>query len=692
MAETPMNTHTLYTHFARLLQKANDDIAQTRKYLDPDSPHYLPAYLENMESLKNSEHPPAGIEEKIITARANFESYQQRAAAAQQVMAEYPAKLKELEASNNVFLAPPAKLNEYIYVMDEESCQASCVDWAAVAAKPGQEVAKAEVEQYRFKGTQTIELDKDQQTDAVRVWTHNACVEGLNISDQRSYEDAHRDAIQLIPPALGKREKGKYIRLADQMAGTVMENVTVQACTVNAPHGPLQGIFASDGLQRQLRIIGNDIRTLGAHSISIAGLLDGGEISGNVLREVMGGATPKISLYPARIGGNMADDGVVCILAFATEDGAAKMDYAPVTINEPNMLILANGTESMAAIDDSRTLIPDNFLKLAVGLTDFHYHAYLEDYGRLTLGEYRAYDPFGAEKLEEWLTLRTAEFANGRDSHNPLGQPGSEQQAIGERFLAPALKALQAGSVESVRLVDLEYTAIRSFAMKRLAILHSKVAPLINIALLNPRRELMLGFLLEPAQLTNVVSIACLDADMECAGTGKPVPYLKFRLFFDGQNIYQGSSDADGHIALKNLPLGSYIMQLEDAQFSLTTQNANPVVLGQPANETLAQSLLADFRNKWPIVDAYLQHDARHAQRCLNALQRQLASAGISKDAELSADVRRDCLTAMGLGVSRREPYRQTARLVVNCPQVSGEKTGCLFFIVSLIKKLLGKS
>ena len=320
MSET-IQGHTLASDYMRQLKKANEDLAQTAKYLDPQSPNYLPAYIQNLHALKNSAQPPADIEHKITTMQANLAAYQQRAAKAQQVLAEYPAKLQALATANELFLAPSDKQSDYLYMLDEESSQASCINWDEFAAAPQTLLFSGQLA--IFKGKDNIQLTTPEQTDAVRVWTNNVVVDGLVISDQRSYTEAHRDAIQLIPPALGRREGDQYVRLADQMAGTIMENVTIQNCQISAPNGPLQGIFASDGMQRQLCIRDNLIATKGAHSISLAGVLEACEISGNILQEVAGGELPKINLYPARIGGNIADDGVVCILGFAHEPNSA---------------------------------------------------------------------------------------------------------------------------------------------------------------------------------------------------------------------------------------------------------------------------------------------------------------------------------------------------------------------------------
>lgn len=667
MSEPSVQGHTLATDYVRQLQKAKDDLAQTAKYLDPQSPNYLPSYIQNLIALKNSANPPAGMDQKIALMQANLASYQQRAASAKQVLAEYPAKLKALAVANELFLAPVAKQSEYLYMVDEESCQASYTNWDEFAADAYQQVAVGG-QLAIFKGKDNIQLTAPEQTDAVRVWTNNVVVDGLMISDQRSYTDAHRDAIQLIPPALGRREGDRYLRLADQMAGTIMENITVQNCQISAPNGPLQGIFASDGMQRQLCIRDNMIATKGAHSISLAGVLEGCEISGNVLQEVVGGELPKINLYPARIGGNIADDGVVCILGFAVEPKQQVLDYAPILVQQSNQVKRIDGTQSEAGINDMRHSIPDSFLRLGIGLTEFRYHAYLASYSSLTLGQYREFDPFGAQQLEAWLKLRIQEFTHGRPEHHPLGAVGAEQKVIGERLLQPALQALQARSAELVRLVDLDYAPIRSFVMKRVAIMHAQVQPLVHLALVNQRRELVLKFLLEPPQLANLIKTAFFDARVLMTSTRQAAANLQFNLFFDATHYYSAISNAKGELNLGELPLGACILMPADPKLGLTLAS-----LKQPlkqatfiqASSGLAQGLLNDLRSKTPVLEAYLTSFPAQESVLSNRLASYLNIMSVSSNVLLSEAIRRDCLGLLGVLNSQSEANRRALVLAI---------------------------
>ena len=127
MESQGMNTHTQYNHHARELQKANEAITQTNKYLLPDSPHYLPKYIAQLEALVESGSTDTDLEKKIATAKTNFKNYTKRADDALVVIAEHPALLAQLEANNDVYLTPTEKQNECLYVMDGETCKSSAI-------------------------------------------------------------------------------------------------------------------------------------------------------------------------------------------------------------------------------------------------------------------------------------------------------------------------------------------------------------------------------------------------------------------------------------------------------------------------------------------------------------------------------------------------------------------------------------
>lgn len=124
-------------------------------------------------------------------------------------------------------------------------------------------------------------------------------------------EAAHRDAIQLVPPHQGRRA---------QYAAAELSRVRLLGNRIHS-QGKLQCIFMSDGLLRDVRIVGNTLSTQGQHYISLAGLLDGW-IEGNIKPD---GSYAPILLTPLRIGGNVDGQFNVWVVGF---DGS--VEYEPV--------------------------------------------------------------------------------------------------------------------------------------------------------------------------------------------------------------------------------------------------------------------------------------------------------------------------------------------------------------------------
>ncbi len=97
----------------------------------------------------------------------------------------------------------------------------------------------------------------------------------------------HRDAFQLIP------------HWTANYAGGLLSNLDISDNSI-VSSAQLQGIFASDGAFRNLRINNNRIGTPSAHQITIAGMLSG-EIRNN--KTLQGSTLNNIELLPLRIGG-----------------------------------------------------------------------------------------------------------------------------------------------------------------------------------------------------------------------------------------------------------------------------------------------------------------------------------------------------------------------------------------------------
>jgi hypothetical protein len=355
-------------------------------------------------------------------------------------------------------------------------------------------------------GGRAIELI-GSQTDAVHIWKGNALVTNLTILDKRVYTAAHRDAIQLIPPRTidpSRRSmagvRGEDWVVCDQMTGAILENVTVHGCAIRSRASPLQGIFGADGLFANLRLVGNRIQTAGEHFIAINGLLSG-EIAGNTLQAV-DGKTPVIHLYPARIGGNLAEEGMVYILDFAAEGaGKPRLQYGKLILGN-NRLQGIPGKQTVDIVDD-RFGIPEQHQLVSVGLKRFRYYAFMDKFSNLTFGEYRLQNG-GKDfaRLKVWLEQRIAEYSsNKRMVADTL--PGIPAKDERRTHVLPILRKALANAINShaldhVSLSNFPETPVRTFAAKQLAIRYGEVQPLAPLAdqQMERRRQAVLQYLL----------------------------------------------------------------------------------------------------------------------------------------------------------------------------------------------------
>lgn len=151
---------------------------------------------------------------------------------------------------------------------------------------------------------------REFREDALVVKSHGMRVIGNQFEDTWASRDtaianqAHRDAIQLIPPSAQAARR-------EHFAGACLDNVSIFGNIIHSV-GKLQGIFGSDGLFRNLQIIGNVIDTNSQHYVSVAGLLSGW-IEGNMRPD---GTHCAVNLEPWRIGGN-PEGKTVRVLSFA---------------------------------------------------------------------------------------------------------------------------------------------------------------------------------------------------------------------------------------------------------------------------------------------------------------------------------------------------------------------------------------
>lgn len=356
-----------------------------------------------------------------------------------------------------------------------------------------------------------------KQEDAVRICQIGYYARNLDIRDSRLYKAAHHDAIQLIPPKT--TDKNRRLRIGtqeqdwvtgDQMTGTVLENVTVEGCSIRSPFSPLQGIFAGDGLFNNLNLLGNHIQTAGDHSITINGLLSG-QISDNILQAVNDNP-PVIRLYPARIGGNLAEEGLVYILGFADERSRGpKLQYGPITLRD-NHLTGMPGKQAVEIID-SRSRIPDTHRLLSLGLKQFRYHAFMERFSNLTFGEYRQQNS-GKDfaRLKIWLEDRITEYGSGKRILTD-GLPVIPSQDERRTQILPLLRRALANAINShaldhVSLSNFPETPVRAFTAKQLALRYGEIQPLealeatdkTRLQRMGKRREATLKYLLPAGQ------------------------------------------------------------------------------------------------------------------------------------------------------------------------------------------------
>lgn len=118
----------------------------------------------------------------------------------------------------------------------------------------------------------------------------------------------HRDAFQLIP------------HWTTNYAGGALNDLDISDNSI-VSSAQLQGIFASDGAFRNLRINNNRIGTPSAHQITIAGMLSG-EVRNN--KTLQGSVLNNIELLPMRLGGGEN----VFILSFHP---TSSYQYLPIT-------------------------------------------------------------------------------------------------------------------------------------------------------------------------------------------------------------------------------------------------------------------------------------------------------------------------------------------------------------------------
>ena len=530
MQET--TAHTLYAKHAKLRKLAIEKISNNRRYLFKDGldkdelalkiKQNITPYLvdvvpndsplqEQIDALKNNPKQDAALQQKIQQKRDLLAQY---GSAYHQAVIDYQQTSADMQAlynSNTTFLSLDEKRHEYLYIIDRETCQHLSLEQKKEKDAPQE-----------FKNKTDIELTGNQ-TDAVRIWRNNISLHNLTIRDNRTdTETAHRDGIQLIPPPKYreiKDENGqtKLVKQADQMAGTVLENATISNCDILAPNAALQGIFSSDGMCKNLKIDSVKIGTRGGHAISIAGALTGCEMRNISLYQQPNGPMPEIGLFPVRIGGNMADDGMIYIFDFLDGSG---YDYGEVISHHNKVYKTGQSQPEILNPTDHRATIPRRFIKISFGLRDFNYPKYFEEYTKWTIKDFKNKMPQQYQQMSAWIDRRFSEYSSGTRMAEPETVNGtavklpniSNEQKNRKEFgvwdmLQKARKALNTQDPEwlNTRLPELQETAIRSFTMKCIALDNGKADALYDLGEAdNAMRKAYLHYLLDDNDFNNL--------------------------------------------------------------------------------------------------------------------------------------------------------------------------------------------
>lgn len=520
--------HTQYAQHAKRRRLAIEKIVNHRRFLfkeDLDQAaleqkilHDISPYLvseidttqsplqEQINALESDPKKDAASLLKIDEKKARLSEYKNNYLAGVTTYQQSHADMQALDDNNTtfskVFLPPPEKQHEYRYIIDKETCKYLC-----------REHNLAEDATLTFSIPDTIEL-KDKQTDAVRVWRNNITVENLTIRDNRDdIKSAHRDGIQLIPPPKYRETivdgKNTLVKQADQMVGTILKDVSISHCDILAPKAALQGIFSSDGMCKNLKISNVNVGTRGGHAIAIAGVLSGCEISHVTLHQQAGGEVPEIALYPFRIGGNMADDGMVYILGFKEGTG---YHYDPIIQSRNKRYATEQSHPEDITVSDYRGKIPDKFVRFTLGLKNFDYPRYFQDYTEWTLADFKREMHTEYQEMTSWVNRRYKEYSTGDRTPEAdrigkdlfeLPEISTEQQGpkeFGVRdmlFKAKLLLTNEDSALMNTRLPELQETAIRSFTMKCIAIKHGEPVKLYNLGrTLNIHRKAYLHYLM----------------------------------------------------------------------------------------------------------------------------------------------------------------------------------------------------
>ena len=278
-------------------------------------------------------------------------------------------------------------------------------------------------------------------------------------------------------------------------AGSVLDNVALCNTQIN-DDSAFSGMLTADCWYRDLKIADNVFLLRNKKSIGINGVLSGGAFCNNKLAQ-LGEDQLLINLYPARVGRNVAEDGLLYILSFKA-DGAYQYGEFSVMDN----YLHANDQPADVCVADLRGMIPATFSHCAAGLANFDYQTFHRQFVGWTVRDFQARDAAGYTRLYDWLERREDEYRSGIRTDEALSPPTHQQRALGTGTLidklAQARIAMSRNQADfrELRLVELPHAPLRSFIMKRLALRNADLVLLSDLRERNAYRQACLQFLL----------------------------------------------------------------------------------------------------------------------------------------------------------------------------------------------------
>jgi len=186
-----MNTHSIYAYHVRTIIRTEELIERLQPYLTKGlkdkegNDRHLESQIETLQGYLETAKGEGKIkiQTNISNARAKITLYTNDIAQAERDKAEAIQALNQLKSSNTEFKS--VKEDESLYTIDAETGAA----WSK----------RNNDKPCEFKN-KTITYSASNQVDAVRIMNNNTALKDLTIIDSRHYDEAHRDAIQLIPP------------------------------------------------------------------------------------------------------------------------------------------------------------------------------------------------------------------------------------------------------------------------------------------------------------------------------------------------------------------------------------------------------------------------------------------------------------------------------------------------------------